>query len=107
MLSETNTSATRMDAERYLGIRQAFLMAAEGRPVRVMLEELRSAGLSSPNNRPFTLATLWRHLRDEAYASQVRHWDPWYARDAVVSEALFREAQEKLSKKRRSTRHPR
>lgn len=73
-------------------LRQGFLMAGEGLPVRRIVAELESAGARGPKGRRLTVATLWRHLRDESYAE---------GGAALVSPRLFRRTVDGLESRRR------
>jgi len=82
-------------------MRQAFLMAAEGMSVRKILAELSRAGARRWNGRPPTVATLWRHLSDPAYAGIGLSKRTFRMGPPVVSEATFRLAQEGLDSRSR------
>ena len=84
-------------------VRQAFLMVAEGRPIRKIVDELNSRGMLGPRGRGWTVATLWRHLRDPVYAGRRTEGGRRALRleGAVVSEPLFEEASSRLSLARR------
>ena len=84
------------------GIRQAFLMASEGLPVRKIVAELSERGLVAPNGRPFTVSTLWRHLRDPGYAGIGKSRRTFRIKELTVSERLFGEAQKELRSKGRA-----
>ena len=96
---ETRTTAR--DGEQ--SIRQAFLMAAEGIPVRKIVGELNSRGLLGHRDRAWTVATLWRHLNDPVYAGRRNAGGKraFQLDEPVVSEALYSATQERLKGKGR------
>jgi len=77
-------------------VRQAFLMAAEGMPVRRIAEELERMGARAPRGGRLSAATLWRVLTDPACASGPQ---------AVVSRILYDEVEAKLHGNRRLRKH--
>lgn len=82
--------------------RQAFLMVGEGMPLRSALARLENSGARGPGGRPLSVATLWRHLTDPAYAGLTRSRRTFRLSEPIVSEELFAAVQAKLRSNRRN-----
>ena len=80
-------------------LREAFLMAREGLPLRKVLTELQAAGVTRPNGKSLTITTLWRHLNDPAYAGIGMSKRTYNLREPLISKRLFFGVQEKLNAK--------
>jgi len=79
-------------------VRQAFLMAAEGKSFRTILVGLAGLGLTSKRGRPLSLSSLHNMLTNPFYSGETYCQGKLIegTHEAIVSKALFAEVQTKL-----------
>ena len=99
-----------IDEEKARLVRLAFGMAAtEAKPLRAILKELTTYGLTSRNGKPMGISSFWGMLTNPFYAGRLRYKGEAVAgsHEPLIDMRLFDAVQRRLGDRNRSHRQVR